>query len=90
MIILDPNSFFLSRKTFQNILNEIKKDDADILEFNLYKILSNNYINLYKCKHFKSRFNLTKIKYNLEYSNIDIKKELLIKIFMLIKNTLII
>ena len=77
LIILDPNSFFLSRKTFQNILKEIKKDDADILEFNLYKILSNNYINLYKCKHFKSRFNLTKIKYNLEYSNIDIKKELL-------------
>ena len=77
LIILNPNSFFLSRQTFQNIFKEIKKDDIDILEFNLYKMLPNNYINLYKCKHFKSQFNLTKIKYNLEYSTIDIKKELL-------------
>ena len=77
LIILNPNSFFLSRQTFQNIFNEIKKDDVDILEFNLYKILPNNYINLYKCKHFKSRFNLNKIKFNLDYSNIDIKNELL-------------
>ena len=77
LIILNPNSFFLSRQTFQNIFKEIKKDDIDILEFNLYKMLPNNYINLYKCKHFESRFNLTKIKYNLEYSNIDIKNELL-------------
>ena len=77
LIILDSNSFFLSEYTLQNLFNEVKKDDIDILEFNLYKILPNNYINLYKCEHFISKFNLTKIKYNLDYNNIDINNELL-------------
>ena len=77
LMILNPNCLFLDRNTLQNIYNEAKKDDLDILEFNLYKILSDNYINLYKCNHFISQFNLTEIKYNLEYNNIDINKELL-------------
>ena len=77
LLILDQNYFFISNNTIQNIYKEIDKDDPDIFEFNLYKILPNNYINIYKCKHFISRFNLTKIKYNLEYDDIDIKKELL-------------
>ena len=34
-------------------------------------------MNLYKCKHFSSQFNLTQIKYNLGYKEIDINKELL-------------
>ena len=47
------------------------------MEFNLFKVLPNNYINLYQCKHFESRFNLTLIKYNPEFNNIDIQGELL-------------
>ena len=77
LIIFDPNCFFAQKNTIQNIYNEIKKSDVDILEFNLYKILPNDYIFLYKCKHFESRFNLTQIKYNMEFNNIDIKDELL-------------
>ena len=77
LIIFDPNCFFVKNNTFQNIYNEIKKSEVDILEFNLYKILPNNYIFLYKCQHFESRFNLTLIKYNMEFNNIDIKEELL-------------
>ena len=77
LIILDSNSFFLDRNALKNIYNEVQKNDLDILEFNLYIILANNYIDLYKCKHFKSNFNLNKIKYNLDYNNIDINNELL-------------
>ena len=77
LLILDQNYFFISNNTIQNIYKEIEKDDADIFEFNLYKILPNKYMNIYKCKHFISRFNLTKKKYNLEYDDIDIKRELL-------------
>ena len=77
LIILNQNCIFLNRNALKNIYNEVKKNDLDILEFNLYIILTNNYINLYKCKHFKSDFNLNKIKYNVDYNNIDINKELL-------------
>ena len=77
LIIFDSNCFFSQKNTLQNIYNEIKKSDVDILEFNLYKILPNDYIFLYKCNHLESRFNLTQIKYNMEFNNIDIKEELL-------------
>ena len=77
LLILDSNCFFSNTNAFQNIFKEITKYDADILEFNLYTILPNNYIYLYKCKHFESRFNLSKIKYNQDFNNIDIHKELL-------------
>ena len=43
----------------------------------LYIIFQNNYINLYKCKHFASSFNVNSLKYNLEFNNLDIKNELL-------------
>ena len=77
IMILNPNCFFLNNKFFQQIYQEIEKEDADILEFNLYKVLPNNFADLYKCKHFTSRFNLSQIKYNTNFNEIDIKKELL-------------
>ena len=46
LLILNPNCFFISNKTIQNMYEEIDKNDADIIEFNLYRILPNNYINL--------------------------------------------
>ena len=77
VMIINPNCFFLERDSFQKLFNEIEKNDFDILEFNLYKILSSNYSYLYKCKHDQSQFNLSSIKYNLEFNNIDIQKELI-------------
>ena len=77
LMILDEKSFFLENIAFDYILEEINKKELDILEFDLYRIFPNNYTYLYKCKHFSSKFNLEQIKYNLEYKDIDINKELL-------------
>ena len=67
----------MNNDTFKNIYEVIEKDDYDIIEYNLYKIIQGKYLNLYKCKHFASLFNMTKITYNKEYDQIDIKEELL-------------
>ena len=77
LMIYNPKCFFLDRDFFQSIYEEIKNNESDILEINLYKILENHFISLYRCKHFKTQFNLTKIKYNSEFQEIDIKNELL-------------
>ena len=77
LMVLNQNCFFLSNNSIQKIYKEIKKEEADIFEFNLYKIFNNNFTKLYKCKHFKSSFNLTNIKYNSEFNDIDINDELL-------------
>ena len=77
LMIYNPKCFFLDRDFFQSIYEEIKKNESDILEINLYKILGNHFISLYRCKHFKTQFNLTKIKYNSEFHEIDINNELL-------------
>jgi glycosyltransferase involved in cell wall biosynthesis len=77
LIIFDINCFFQNNDTLNNIYKEIEKENADILEFNLYNIFPNGYSYLYRCNHYKSRFNLTKIKYNLLFKEIDIKKDLL-------------
>ena len=77
LLILNPNCFFLDKYFFKSIHEEMKKNESDILEFNLYKILENNFISLYRCKHFVSQFNLTIIKSNSEFHEIDIKSELL-------------
>ena len=76
LLFLNSNCFFLSDDVLDKIY-EVIEEEFDIFEFNLYKILPNNYTNLYKCKHFESQFNLTQIKYNSEFNNIDIKNELL-------------
>lgn len=77
LLILNPNCFFIEDNAFQNIHKEIEMEEIEIIEFNLNKVLSNKYINLYKCRHFTSRFDLKQIKYDLNYNNIDINDELL-------------
>ena len=77
LILLEENSFFIDKDALKNIYDEIEKQNVDILEFDLYKILPNNYIYLYKCKHFLTQFDITKIKYNLKYKEIDIHEELI-------------
>jgi hypothetical protein len=78
LLFLNQYCFFLKKDALKIIYREIKKEDGDILEFNLYKILPNNYTVLYKCHHFSSQFNLTQMKYNLLFDNVDVYKELLI------------
>ena len=77
IIILDEKSLFLERNSLKTIYDIIKNNELDILEFDLYKIIHKSYINLYKCKHYSSKFNFTKIKYNKKINDIDINKELL-------------
>ena len=69
----------------KSILKKIYKiatiNNLDILEFDLL-INNNDKINenslyLYKCRHFKSELNLTILKYNNDYPDIDQNKELL-------------
>ena len=77
-LFLNQYCFFLQKDALNIIYREIEEDNADILEFNLYKIFPNNYTFLYKCHHFLSQFNLTQMKYNLLFDNVDVYKELLI------------
>lgn len=79
VMVFNPLSSFITNNSSENIFFEIEKNRADILEFDLYKRLSNNYLILYKCKHYKSKFKFSQIKYNLDYKNIDINKEFIIK-----------
>ena len=39
--------------------------------------MGNNFISLYRCQHYVSQFNLSKIKYNSNFHEIDIKDDLL-------------
>ena len=77
LLILDQNCFFSKNDALKNIYEDIEKEDLDIVEFNLYKITTSNYISLYRCKHFLSQFNISQIKYNSNFDDIDISKELL-------------
>jgi hypothetical protein len=76
MMILNQNCFFLDSGTLNNVYREIEEKKGDILEFNLYKLV-NNYPTLYRCRHFNTQFNLTQIKYNLLFDDVDLSKELL-------------
>jgi len=77
LLILDQNCFFISDDALKNINEEFIKDDTDIIEIDLNIIFPNNYINLYKCKHFSSNFNIKSLKYNSEFNDLDIQNELL-------------
>ena len=87
LIIFQSECFFIHDDGLKNLFEIIEKEDIDILEFNLYIIYSNNYTHLYKCKHFKAKFNTCdentlKIKYNFNMYEINRKEDLLInKIF---------
>ena len=50
-MIIDDKCFFLENNAIRTIYEEIDKKEFDILEFDLYRIFYNNYMNLYKCKH---------------------------------------
>ena len=81
-ILLLKQGETLSKDNILNILyNEIKKDEFDILEFNLLinncETIKNNSLSLYRCTHFESLINFEFIKYNKNYINLEQEKELL-------------
>ena len=82
ILILEPSNTLVKQNTLNELYNIINDGSIDILEFNLLidtqNIINKNSLNLYKCHHFKSDFNLEIIKYNKNYINIDQQKELLI------------
>ena len=81
-IIILNSGFSLAKN---NILSELYmnliNDEIDLLEFKLLinnnDVISNNSLSLYRCSHFKSEINLSKIKYNKNYKELDEQKELL-------------
>ena len=82
ILILNPSNVFAKNNILNEFYNILKKNkNIDILEFNLLlsdDYLSNNSLNLYKCRHFTTEFNLTNIKYNINYKEIDLYEDLLI------------
>lgn len=88
--LVRPNYILSGKEVLSKLYNIVKKDKSiDILEFNLLindEIIDNNILNIYKCHHFKSEFNFDGIKYNMNYSEIDLKEDLLIN--KLIKSNL--
>ena len=82
MLILEPSNTLCKQNTLNELYNFVTDGNIDILEFNLlisYKeTISKNNLILYKCNHFKSEIDLNKIKYNKNYTNIDLHKDLLI------------
>ena len=74
ILILEPSNTLVKQNTLNELYNIINDGSIDILEFNLLidtqNIINKNSLNLYKCHHFKSDFNLEIIKYNKNYINI--------------------
>lgn len=78
ILIYNPFGNFISNDSLQHLYNVIEENELDILEFDLYKRISNNYLFLYLCHHLLSQFNLTSIRYNLDSKDSDSHKEIII------------
>jgi hypothetical protein len=81
VLIIKSGETLAKKSILKKIYNRAIINNLDILEFDLL-INNNDKINknslyLYKCRHFKSELNLTKLKYNNDYPDIDQNKELL-------------
>ena len=67
--------------TLNDLYLNIVNNKLDILEFNILinrnGIFNNTGLSLYKCSHFISELDLSKIKYNKNYTELDEEKELL-------------
>ena len=82
ILIIESGNTLTKDNILNELYNQIKKDDIDILEFNLLinknEMISEDSISVYRCSHFKSKINLSKIKYNNNYKEIDEERELVI------------
>ena len=82
ILILESSYTFAKENSLDEIYNSTINNDIDILEFNilinLKENLVNNSLSIYKCPHFKSKIDLSMIKYNKEYIGADQQKDLLV------------
>ena len=81
-ILILESSYTLAKEiTLNEIYNEIIYNDTDILEFDMlinnHQNISKNSLSIYKCPHYKSEINLTKIQFYEDCKGIDIQKDLL-------------
>ena len=81
VLIIKSGETLAKKSILKKIYKEAIINNLDILEFDLL-INNNNEINknsfyLYKCRHIKSELNLTILKYNNDYPDIDQNRELL-------------
>ena len=81
ILILELSNTIAKENTLNELYDFTLNNKLDILEFNLliniHENITNNSLSLYKCQHFQSEINLTKIKFNENYIGIDQNKELL-------------
>ena len=82
-ILTIKSGYTLSHENVFYELNKKIDDNTEILEFNLLinhihdHIISTS-LKLYRCSHFKSSINITFLKFNKNYKQIDQEKELII------------
>ena len=81
VLILESSYTLAKEISLKEIYNEIINNDTDILEFDLlinnHQNITKDSLSIYKCPHFESEINLTKIQFYKDYKGIDIQKELL-------------
>jgi glycosyltransferase involved in cell wall biosynthesis len=82
ILIMESGNTLAKENVLNELYNNLKNNDIDILEFNLLinknETISNESLRIYRCSHFKSEINLSKIKYNLNFKELDEERELLI------------
>ena len=81
ILTLESGITLAKSSVLNDIYNNLINDEIDILEFNILvnynEVIQNNSLSLYRCKHFKSEIDLSKIKYNKNYKELDQEKEIL-------------
>ena len=81
ILVLELSNTLAKENTLNELYDFTINNKYDILEFDLlinsHENITNNSLSIYKCQHFPSAINLTKIKFNEKYIGIDQNKELL-------------
>ena len=80
ILILQPTFLLYNENVLVELYYKIIKHDLDILEFNLLTQFDNKKkisSNLYKCSHFKTAINISSIKINKLYKDIDQENEII-------------
>ena len=80
ILFLQPSYQLFKDNILNRLYYKIVKKNLDILEFNLLSqndIINNRNSYIYKCSHIKTSINLSSIKYNKFYKDIDQENELL-------------
>ena len=81
ILILEAGITLTKNSILSGLYNNLINDEIDILEFNILlnynEVLQMNSLSLYRCNHFNSEIDLSIIKYNKKYKELDEEKEIL-------------